>query len=569
MGREYPLYEQKVLFRDLRTMLEKVAEKYGDDPAFSYKEKPTDEKNVTVSYEQVRRDVRALGTALVEQGCRGEKCAIIASNSMGWAYAYFALMAIGAVTVPLDHDWTVEDMTGALEKARCRYIFYSGDDAEKIEEIRSRYPGIKACFCIWGTPIQGDLCRIWLLSHGQELLETGDTSYDDYALDPDALASIVFTSGTTGKGKGVMLSQSNICYSMVEGQRLFQITRDCVCILPLHHTFGSTCNLVGHYGQGSHIYFSSGLRYFTKELTEQKPTHVMLVPLFLEKIYKKIWSTARKNGQEKLLRRMMGLSNVLRKIGIDARRKMFASILNLLGGNLELIVSGGAPLSPEVAGTFEAVGITIINGYGITECAPLISVNRNELRKQGSVGCPVPGVEVKISEPDEYGDGEICVKGPNVMLGYYEDPEATAAVFDEDGFFRTGDLGHLDEDGWVYITGRLKNLIILANGKNVYPEEIEYEIGRFDGTGEVVVYAGESRADPSKEVIVAEIYPDPDYFASYERETPKDYFARLVSELNARMPAYKAVGLVKIRNTEFEKNTSKKILRFVIDKKID
>ena len=264
MGREYPLYEQKVLFRDLRTMLEKVAEKYGDDPAFSYKEKPTDEKNVTVSYEQVRRDVRALGTALVEQGCRGEKCAIIASNSMGWAYAYFALMAIGAVTVPLDHDWTVEDMTGALEKARCRYIFYSGDDAEKIEEIRSRYPGIKACFCIWGTPIQGDLCRIWLLTHGQELLETGDTSYDDYALDPDALASIVFTSGTTGKGKGVMLSQSNICYSMVEGQRLFQITRDCVCILPLHHTFGSTCNLVGHYGQGSHIFFSSGLRYFTK-----------------------------------------------------------------------------------------------------------------------------------------------------------------------------------------------------------------------------------------------------------------------------------------------------------------
>ena len=569
MAKEYPLYDQKVIFRELRTMVEKVAEKYGDDPAFSYKENPTDEKKVTVSYEQVRRDVRALGTALVEQGCRGEKCAIIASNSMGWAYAYFALMAIGAVTVPLDHDWLVDDLSGAVEKAKCRYIFYSGDDADKIEEVRSRCPGVKACFCIWGTPIQGDLCRVWLQSQGQKLLEAGDTTYDDYTLDPDALASIVFTSGTTGKGKGVMLSQSNICYPMVEGQQLFQITRDCVCILPLHHTFGSTCNLVGHYGQGSHIYFSSGLRYFTKELTEQKPTHVMLVPLFLEKIYKKIWSTARKNGQEKLLRRMMGLSNVLRKIGIDARRKMFASILNLLGGNLELIVSGGAPLSPEVAGTFEAVGITIINGYGITECAPLISVNRNKLRKQGSVGRPVPGLDVKIANPDELGDGEICVKGPNVMLGYYEDPDATAAVFDEEGYFRTGDLGHLDEDGWIYITGRLKNLIILANGKNVYPEEIEYEIGRFDGTGEVVVYAGESRADASREVIVAEIYPDPDFFASYDRESPKEYFGRLVSELNSRMPSYKAVGLVKIRNTEFEKNTSKKILRFAIDRTVD
>lgn len=247
-------------------------------------------------------------------------------------------------------------------------------------------------------------------------------------------------------------------------------------------------------------------------------------------------------------------------------------MLNTFGGKLEMIICGGAALNQDIIDFFDAIGITILNGYGITECAPLISCNRNKLQYSGSVGIPIISEEVKIKNPDENGEGEICVKGPNVMLGYFDDPEATAAVFDEDGFFRTGDYGRIEEvdgDKWIYITGRLKNLIIFSNGKNVYPEEIETELSRIRGVLEVVVYAGESKKDPGKEVIVAEIYPD---FEQLEADGVADiqaYFNEHVRDANARMAPYKKVGLVKIRKTEFVKNTSKKITRFNIDKSID
>lgn len=567
MKKNYPLYETTV-FEDFRIMIENIAKKSPDGVAFSFKEDPNKDKVTKLTYSRVRDDVRDYGTALIELGCRDKKCVIIGATSYGWIYSYFALTVIGAVTVPCDKELSSDDLCATADRAECSFVFYGGEIADKVRDMKERLPGV-TFICMNGRAVDDDRTIRTLIARGGDLFANGDNGYYDYEIDPDRLASIVFTSGTTGKGKGVMLSQTNMVSDMTQGMYNFAITPKTLCVLPLHHTFGSTINVVGHFAQGSEVYLTSGLKYFLKEMKEQQPSHLILVPLFVETVYKRIWATAEKNGQADLLRKMMKVSNGLRKTGIDLRKKFFRSILSMFGGKLEMIICGGAALNQNIIDTFDAIGITVLNGYGITECAPLISCNRNKYQKTGSVGTPIIGEQVKIKDPDENGEGEICVKGPNVMLGYYKDDEATAAAFDSEGYFLTGDYGKLDEDGWIYITGRLKNLIIFSNGKNVYPEEIETEIQGIYGVSEVVVYAGNSKSNPEKEVIVAEIYPDFDALKLKNIDDPQKYFKDKVAEINKKSVSYKNVGYVKIRNTEFIKNTSKKITRFNIDRTID
>ena len=361
---------------------------------------------------------------------------------------------------------------------------------------------------------------------------------------------------------------------MEQGMYNFQITYKTLFALPPHHTFGSTVNVIGHYAQGCEIYISSGLRYIMQELKEFKPTHLVLVPLFVETFYKRIMSAAEKSGKLGGLKFLIGLSNFLRKLGIDLRKKFFGkSVLSNFGGELEMIICGGAALNQSIIDFFEGIGVVILNGYGITECAPLISCNRNECRKNGSVGLPIIGGHVHILNPNEDGEGEICYTGPNVMLGYYKNEEATRDAFVEiDGkkYFRTGDCGKVVMDGddqWIYITGRYKNLIILSNGKNVYPEELETDIQGIFGVGEVVVYAGESKSD--EELIVAEIFPDAEALKLRGINDAKAHFEAGVKEINKKNPPYKKIDIVKLRDTEFPKNTTKKITRFKIDKTIN
>ena len=569
LNKDYPLYES-TLFEDFREMIENVANKYSTRTAFSYKKDPKSTEVKRVTFDETRYDVRDLATALIELDCRDKHCAVIGGTSIGWIYSYFALMAIGAVTVPLDKDWAAEDLASTIEKAECEFVFYSDEIKGKLDVISAANPQIKMFICMSGEGREGDLRLEGLIEHGGVLVADGNTDYYDYEIDRDRLASIVFTSGTTGKGKGVMLSQRNICTDMYQGMYLFAITTKTFCVLPLHHTYGSTVNIIGHYPQGCEIYLSSGLKYIQKELQTEKPGHLILVPLFVEAFYKKIWANARKNGQEKKLKNAIKLSNALRKVGIDRRRQFFKDIHEFFGGNLEFIISGGAPLNQNIIDFFDAIGITIMNGYGITECSPFITCNRNLWVKKGSVGCPFYGEEVKISEPNESGEGEICVKGTNVMLGYYKDEEATNAVFDDEGFFHTGDIGKQDEDGWVYITGRKKNIIILSNGKNVYPEELETEISRIEGVGEIIVHEGNIKKT-GKQVIVAEIFPDLDLLneRGIQSSDAKDYFADKINELNKTLPPYKQIGYVKIRDKEFDKNTSRKITRFNISKDVE
>ena len=568
MKKNYPLYETTV-FENFRVMTENAADRYPDRIACIYRPVPESDETVEVTYEQMRCDIRHAGTEQLARGWNGAHIAIIGESTYHWVCSYFSLMSIGAVTIPLDKDMPVSDMAATLETADCTVVFYSPMVKDKMAELFPLLPRVTTTVCMTDDTIEGQLTLGELIAAGKEKYESGDNSFYDNPIDPDRLATIVFTSGTTGKGKGVMLSQTNIVSDMTQGMYNFQITDRTMMVLPPHHTYGSTVNFVGHFAQGATVYMSGGLRYILRELNTFKPTHLILVPLFVETFYKRIWATAEKQGKAELLRKMMKVSNGMRRVGLDLRRKLFASVLSAFGGELQMIICGGAALNQDIIDTFDAIGITILNGYGITECAPLVSCNRNKWQKKGSVGLPIVGEQIKIANPDENGEGEICVKGPNVMMGYYKDPEATAAVFDEEGYFRTGDYGYVDEDGWIFITGRMKNLIIFSNGKNVYPEEIENEISRVYGVNEVVVYAGESKSHPEREVIVAEIYPDRESLEGRGITDIKQYFNEQMKLVNSRMAPYKAVGLVKIRNEEFKKNTSRKITRFNIDKTID
>ncbi len=578
MNKNYPIYKTTFI-DDMRSLVEEAAQNFPDSTAISYKENYWDKEVRKVTFAQWRDDVRNLGTALICNGLREEKVAIVGENSYGWCCSFFAVMAIGAVTVPVDKELPIEDIDGIITTTDCKAVIFGKASEAKIKEILLN-GGLKTVRRLISVNPESSLRDAELdgksisslaemQQNGERAYAEGNNSYYDYRIDVNKLASIVFTSGTTGKGKGVMLSQANIALDMTLGMYNFDITRKTLHVLPPHHTFGSTVNYVGHLAQGCEVYISSGIKHVSDEIREQQPTHLILVPAFLEVMNRKIWTTARKEGKEMLLKVMMKVSDSLRVLGIDIRKKLFSSVLKAFGGKLELIICGGAKLDEEIINTFDSLGITILNGYGITECSPLISANRNRYRKPGSVGTPILACRVKIDNPDENGEGEICVKGPNVMLGYYNNPEATAEVFDKDGFFHTGDYGKLDEEGWIYITGRKKNLIILSNGKNVYPEEIEADLQKVEGVAEVVVYAGESRVQKDRFTIVAEIFPDSELLADKGIEDMQSYFEEQVKNLNAKMPPYKAVKRVKLRDSEFQKNTSRKITRFNIDKTID
>ena len=578
MNKNYPIYKTTFI-DDMRSLVEEAAQNFTDSIAISYKENYWDKEVRKVTFTQWRDDVRNLGTALISCGFREKTIAIVGENSYGWCCSFFGVMAIGSVTVPVDKELPAEDIDGIITTTDCKAVIFGKSSEARIKEILNNggfrtvdtLISVAPESSIGTTVLNGrKLTSLAALqAEGERLYKDGDNSYYDYKIDVNKLASIVFTSGTTGKGKGVMLSQANIGLDMTLGMYNFDITRKTLHVLPPHHTFGSTVNYVGHLSQGCEVYISSGIKHVSDEIREQQPTHLILVPAFLEVMNRKIWTTARKSGKEGLLKAMMKVSDLLRKVGIDVRKKLFASVLSAFGGKLELIICGGAKLDEEIINTFDSLGITILNGYGITECSPLISANRNRYRKPGSVGTPILACRIKIDNPDENGEGEICVKGPNVMLGYYNNPEATAEVFDKDGFFHTGDYGKLDEEGWIYITGRKKNLIILSNGKNVYPEEIEADLQKVEGVAEVVVYAGESRVQKDKITIVAEVFPDSDLLKDKGITDLQAYFEDQVRQLNAKMPPYKAVKRVKLRDTEFQKNTSRKITRFNIDKAID
>ncbi len=561
------ILHQKKEFTDVRELLEFVAVEYIDKCAYSYKPNPHKGDVVRRSFNQLRDDVRALGSELISMGCPGKHCVIMGKFSYQWAITYFAVLAVGGVLVPLDGEWNAADLADTASKADASFLFCDEELAEKGKAIAEKVELSAPIVYLQAKENERNL--LTLKASGQMKFLKSPETYFDVEIDPEALALLVFTSGTTGKGKGVMLNQKAILSDLSEVVQYVDFSSKTIGVLPPHHTYGSSVMLLGHAMIGCEVYISAGLRFVSKELKEQKPGHLILVPLFLETFYRKIMSTVKKQGKEDFLKKTIKVSNVLRKTGIDLRKKLFESVRDAFGGELTMVITGGAPISQEIVDFFDNIGISTLNGYGITECAPIVAVNRSRRKIDGSVG-PVLGIDtVKIDNPNEDGEGEILVKGSNVMLGYYKDRAATKAAFDKNGYFRTGDYGKLDSNNVLYITGRKKNLIILSNGKNVYPEEIENELMTVPGVLEIVVYEGQSRKGIASNAIVAEIYPDYDYCKKNGINDIKKHFKKYIDEYNKTAVSYKKISILKVRKDEFPKNTLKKIMRFKLDMTID
>ena len=556
---------EKRSWTDVRNLVEWAAETYPTRNAYSYRIKPTDKDVQTVTFPQLRDDVRALASKLLKMGVEGKHCVLIGKFSYEWVLTYFSVLSAGGVLVPLDRDWTENDLCETAVRADISFLFCDGDIEDKAKYIAENTTLYHSHICLLS---EGENSLTSLLNEGRDEYEKDSDPYFDTVLDPDRLALLVFTSGTTGKGKGVMLNQKAILSDLAAIIPYIDFSQKTVGVLPPHHTYGSSVMLIGHAMIGSEIYISSGIRYITKELKEQKPGHLCLVPLYLETFYRKIKANIKEQGKEKLVTNMMKMSNGMLKVGIDIRSKLFSAIREAFGGEVKMIISGGAPINPEILHFFEGIGISTLNGYGITECAPIVAVNRSRRSVEGSVG-PVLDIDtIKIDEPNEDGEGEICVKGDNVMLGYYKDEEATKDAMTEDGYFRTGDFGKMDGDV-LFITGRKKNLIILSNGKNVYPEEIENELVAVPGVIDIIVYEGQSKRGVEHNQIVAEIYPDKEYL---EKNGIEDAYAHLkpyVDNYNRTAVPYKKIGVFKVRTEEFPKNTLRKIMRFKLDMSID
>ena len=558
-----PIHEKKV-YENIRDVIEDIGSLYADRVAFSYRIKPRDKEIIKKTYPELRDDVRALTTEFISRGITGKHVALVGKLSYHWILVYYATLAAGGVLVPLDKEWLAKDLADTGAKAEVSFVFCDGDSVEKGRAISEAAGAAEPITLEFGEGTVDELVEL-----GRAKFNEDSGAYYNTPINNEILSLLVFTSGTTGKGKGVMLSQKNILTDIAAPLQFIDFTEKSVGVLPPHHTFGSTVNILGHNCIGCEVYLSSGIRYVQQELKEQTPGHMVLVPLYLETFYRKIMANIKEQGKEKLIARMIKLSNFLRKFGIDLRRKLFKAVLAAFGGEVRMVVCGGAPINQDILSFFNGVGIEILNGYGITECAPIIACNHSHDVIPGSVG-PVCDVnEVLIHEPNEDGEGEIWARGTNIMLGYFKDEEATKEAITEDGYFRTGDYGKLGPKGEIYITGRKKNLIILSNGKNVYPEEIESEFIAGPGVIDIVVYEGQSKRGLMYNTIVAEVYPDKDYIEKNGITDIHAYLKKYVDEYNLTAVPYKKIGILKVREDEFPKNTLRKIMRFKIDMTIE
>ncbi len=565
MKRDKDVIHEKFLYKTVRDMVEAIGDLYKDQPSFTFRQNPRDKEPTKKSYEELRGDIRALATEIIAKGYAGKHIAVVGKHSYPWVVSYFAILASGSVLVPLDKDWQAQDLADTGKRAEIAFVLCDGEIKEKGIAI-AEASGATEVFTLDGV---GEETLSGMIIAGNAKMAAGDDSYFTREINPDILSLLVFTSGTTGKGKGVMLTQTAFLEDLCDIIPYINFDRKTINVLPPHHTYGSSVTMFGQASIGCEIYISSGIKYILKELEMEKPGHIVLVPLYIETFYRRILAKIKSQGKEKLVFRMMKISNFLRKFGIDLRRKFFGQILDAFGGKLHMLISGGAALNSDIAAFFDGIGVTVLNGYGITECAPIIAVNHSRRQVPGSVGFPLNINEVKIDNPNEDGEGEIIVRGPNVMMGYFKDEEATKEAMTEDGFFRTGDYGKFGKDGALFITGRKKNLIILSNGKNVYPEEIESEFTAVPGVLDIVVYEGQSRRGMSYNAIVAEIFPDAEYISKNGIEDVQSYLQTYVDAYNKTAVSYKKIGVLKVRDEDFPKNTLRKIMRFKMDMTID
>ncbi len=559
-------YAPIVRFNDFRELVEASARKFKHLPAF-YLKGDEGEFSRQVSYIQFREDVYGLGTAMESMNMFDGFVGVISENRYEWCLAYLTIGAGGGVIVPLDRELGVEDLHNQIVSGGIRTIFYSKSMAAKIQEIAAMVdtPLVNLINMDAEEDSDMELSMDQLIIRGTAMFHQGDTRYESRKVDPEKLGILSFTSGTTSNAKAVMLSQKNICFDVyaVEHSLICDERDSMLVILPLHHTYSCTASFLTMFDRGTGIAFCRSLKALSTALTEFKPTIILMVPALLEALARRVEKAV--SSDEEMVRRVeMGhkVCDRAQRFGIDIRKRVFKDIHDKMGGRLRLIISGAAAINPEVLKSFESYGFTIRQGYGLTETAPIVAVNESKGNKYESVGRPLQGVEVSIFDKDDNGIGEIGVRGDNVMMGYYMNQEATSKVF-RDGWFMTGDLGYLDDDGYLYISGRSKNVIVTKNGKNIYPEELEIKLQRLPYVNEAMV-TGEMDEKSGDLVVTAQIFPEYKQLEEDGITGEEAVYRQLwdeVKELNETLAPYKKVKALVVRAKDFERTSTNKVKR--------
>ena len=552
--------------RDLKDMVNTSAALFADRNAFLVKNAPGG-TYIPVKFSKLKTDIDELGTALMDLGLTGKKVAVIGENRYEWVVTYLAVVNGVGVIVPLDRELPAQEVRNLLERSEISAIVYSSKVGSIVEEAIQGIKSIEYVISMDAPDhIDNRLSLKRLQRTGKRLLLEGKRNYLDSEIDREAMCSLLFTSGTTGLAKGVMLSHKNLSANVYNMSKYVNVSNNYtgLSVLPMHHTYEMTCHVMTCIYQGCCVAICEGLKYIVKNMAEAQATVMLGVPLIFESMHKKVWKKAEESGRADKMRAAVQLAKKLEKFNIKSMKKLFKAVHQAMGGHMQLFISGAAAIDPVVIEDFNAMGVTMFQGYGMTENSPIIAVNKDRYFKPASVGLPMPGTEIRIIDQDENGVGEIICKGDSVMIGYYDNPEETTKVL-ADGWLHTGDYGFFDQDGFLYISGRKKNVIVTKNGKNIFPEEVEFYLSKSDYIGEVVVW-GLDDEKTGDTIVQAEIFPDyPALEEKFGRVPEEDELKRILKKeidgINELMPLYKRVKRFEIRKEEFEKTTTKKIKR--------
>ena len=547
-------------YNNIKEIIYRAKEDYNDKIAFQIKVKVGKETEYEyITYTQLLEDINNLGARLYQLGYKGKRIAVIGKNRYEWELAHLANLLGGIISIPLDKDLQVDELESSIIRSKADAIVFDRKQLEKIEEIKSR-KSTKLQEYICMDDIENYKNVRQLVNEGKKLKKEKD-EFVNYEIEDEKMSILLFTSGTTSMSKAVMLNQRGIATNVYGLRVLEDINSNDtnIAFLPFHHIFGSTC-MIYMLSCGVKTVFSDGLKYIQKNLNEYHVSVFVGVPVLIEAMYKAVIKEVERQGKAKLVKTMIRISNALRKVGIDIRKVVFKSIINALGGKLREIVSGGAPADATVSKGFSDLGVTIVQGYGLTETSPVIAAETPTQIKAGSVGLPFFNQKVEIVDKDADGIGQIRVKGPNVMLGYYEMEEKTNEVL-KDGWFYTGDLGYIDDEGYLFITGRSKNLIVLKNGKKIFPEELEAVLQRLDEIEECMVYGLPQKDNENDVKLSVKVVYNKEMFNNFEKYDIYRSIWEKIKEINKTFPKYKHIVNLTITDQELIKTSTQKVKR--------
>lgn len=565
-------FYEETHYTDVKEIFKRSIEKYKNNiyilerPEHDHKAKFEE-----FTYERFGNDVINLGTGLIKHlNLKGERIIIIGENTYYWYVSYFSILCGAGIAVPVDKELPNNEIENVIKRSRASAVIFSKKKKDAIDKIKDNLPIVKYFIEMNSDAnLQGrDIGIEKVIEEGKKITDSGNTEYMDIEIDPEEFKFLIFTSGTTSQAKGVMLCHRNLAENVNAVSKYVKIYESdrFFSVLPLHHTYESSIGALLPFANGSSVTVCGGLRYIVPDMQEAKPSAMLAVPLLVENLYKKINQTIEKSGKAGIVNSMIHVTNALKGVGIDIKRKVFKEIYDNLGGNMRIIVSAAAPIDKKIGRWVQDIGIEFLQGYGLTETAPIAALTPECDPRVGSVGIPVNCAQIKIHNPNENGEGEIWIKSKTLMLGYYEDEEATKEVV-YDGWFNSGDIGYQDKDGYVYVTGRSKNVIVTQNGKNIYPEEIELLLSKIPEIAECMVYGKEVEGE--KELIISvKVIPNKEEIERLhgkdlkEEEIHKIIWDK-IKEVNKSLTSYKAIKNLELKHDEFAKTTTMKIKRYV------